>query len=377
MICMILFQLIVNSCASDSGKIDTVAEIIKLDEPIILIHYEDKHLASPMLLKTTSWDHLLVYDSRLGVVKAFDGEGKLRAEFGERGQGPGEYQRVGNFALFDDNVYLIDDFGFAIHKFHYDSNGNYNYQDSFTYDPAGMLQFPPLPPMPAPDLTYVENLFAANTLSVPYMAGHNILLVPSILNEKWLYDLTHLDGSFQGGIGKLANQGIPELNYEKMRSAVSQREIPELFYKTAFPVTDKKNPEELFLVSYTASNISKINLSQNKDIWKTDVSGLSEINAIKNNYFKTAVAITNQADAIIPFFAYTRGISTQTGDLYLSTYTTSELPMWIHKFNNNGELQVRYRISSEFELLPVFEVDTIRGRFLTISRDGEILAFYY
>jgi hypothetical protein len=376
-ICIILFQLIVISCASDSGKVATLAEIIKLDEPKILIHYEDNHLVSPMVLKTTAWDELLVYDSRLGVVKVFDGEGKLRAEFGERGQGPGEYQRVGSVALFDDNVYLIDDFGFAIHKFHFDSNGNYNFQDSFTYDPAGTIQFPPLPPMPAPDLTYVENLFAANTLSVPHMAGLNILLIPSILDEKWLYDLTYLDGSFQGGIGKLPKEGIPELNYEMMRRAVSQREIPILFTKTAFPVTDKKNPEELFLVSYAASNITKINLSQNKEIWKTDVSGLSEIDEIKNNYFKTAVAITNQADAIIPFFAYTRGISTQSGDLYLSTYTTSELSMWIHKFNNNGELQSRYRLSSEFELLPTFEVDTIRGRFLTITRDGEILAFYY
>ncbi len=375
--CLFLFILVAVSCTSDVRDAVTAAEVITLDDPEILIHYEDNNLVSPMELKITDWDELLVYDSRLGVVKVFDGDGHQVNEFGKRGQGPGEYQRVGRFASFGENVLLIDDFGFAIHQYHFDSNGHYRYTEMFTYEPAGTLQFPPLPPLPAPDLTYVENLFAANTMSIPYMTDPNTLLIPSILDETWLYTITDLEGSTSGGIGEIPAGGIPELNYEKMRRAISQRELPELLTKTAFPVSSKGNDEDLFLINFAGLHVSKINLVQNEVIWQSDVSSLTESEEIRNSYFSTASTILRQADAIIPFFAYTRGISTKAGDLYLSTYTTSELPMWIHKFNENGELQARYQLSSEAGLLPVFEVDTIRNRFITITKEAEILVFYF
>lgn len=360
----VLLFLIVTNCNSEKKEVSE-SDYVKLDEYETIVSYEDMQVFTPTVL-TIADGILYVYDYSVGHVITFDSEGNFIGEIGRSGQGPGEFYLLNKIHVHDDTLHFVDFGQFLIHS--YKKNGEHI--SSADYGELGYFTSPS-PPMStgavmARDLTHQPHVtLQGNFLLSPFLAGE--------LPEK-MFDLVNRDGEIISRMGDVPEGSTTLIEPNEHREAISNNEVPPRDFANAFPVNDRANPDEYFLIYTAFPKIEKYNNAGEK-LWETDNISAPELDEVTERYYHVMEGLTRSS--WIPLNKYMAGVSSWEGELFLATNTNPEIPgtLWIHRFNTEGELIRRYKIISDVNIPPVFDIDFSMEKLFLLTNEGEIRAY--
>ncbi len=373
----LLFYMLM-SCRSETPSYSaTDVEVAELEQFETIVAYEDNILANPSVIKYDRVSNLFVYDGGIGkVLKLDSNSGSVINEFGRMGRGPGEFMSVNNMFLTEHHLFIVDIVQRFIHKY------DRNFELISTRDvdmPARILPpLPPLPPLPSENQSFLGSAYRGNIDLQPHVTGDGNVLLPRVQTGGTIYELTDWKRNTISDIGEVPEGSSFEVDFDEYRAAVSSREVPALFKPNSFPVSDKENPEEYFLVFSAIPMIAKYN-STGQKLWETEITGTPEVTAIENMFYETMDQIFRITDAIGPLRKYTSGIHSPEGALYLAVYTYGhpDNSLWIHQFDSTGELVRRYKLISEVELTPYIDMDFTGRRIFVVTEEAEIRAYSF
>lgn len=365
--CYLCILLFCTSCSPGAEKF-IEAEIFELHEYETIVSNENYNLAEPTVLSVIGESKMLVYDHALGYVTEFDFGGNKEREIGREGQGPGEFFLLNNIIAHSDKLYFID-FGQAlIHKYSRDGE----HSSSLDYGALGYITSP-APPMGtgsvmARELTHQPHLtFRGNVLLSPALASE--------LPDKIFHKVTW-EGEKQFGLGRIPEGSTLELNPEENRTAISNNETPPNDKANVFAVNDLKNTDEFFFVYSAIPRIDKYDYD-GELLWTVDIPGVPELEDYRKRHSELVETLTPAS--WISFNKYMTGVSSPDGDLFLATNTNPELPgpLWIHRFDSEGNMAARYTIKSDVNTPPIFDIDFENNRFLVVTEEAEIRAYRF
>lgn len=362
----IVFSLV--SCNTETSSENEIP-ISELSEFETIISVEDEVLASPASLKYNRDSTLFVFDQGLGKVIELKESGEVVREYGRMGRGPGEFQRVNNIYITDNYLFVIDPGKFAIHKFgrHGELQSTFDFGNSENQSSA----VPPPPPMGL-------SVSAKDINNQPAITQDGNVLLSAIRladSTEAIFQRVSWEGEQLSSVGEIPEGSTFILNNEKIRDDVNNRVIPTYYRANAFPVNDPSNPGDLFLVYSDLPKIMKYN-SGGEKLWESNIPSVSEIDSVTNHFFP-AMERLQRADIRnrIRLEYYSAGVSDTDGNLYLAM---DRNPVWIHKFNKEGNLIMRYKIiSPNVTMEPIFDLDSDNRRFLIVTEESEVRAYSY
>lgn len=370
---LILIASLLISCQQEQKGISG-ENTITLSEYSIVVSNEDFLIGVPSIIRIVDSETFLIYDSSTRLVYELDLQNKSKQPIGREGHGPGEYLRVQNLFVENDGVYVIDNSQQLIHK--YGAGANNEFISSFNYRPGQTPSAPPPPPLPPLDLPYIDTGPIGSFNNQSHITSEGNVLIYDLQPGQALYRLYDWDGNELTTLGEESDDSPLEIDYNQFRTEIENKQVPSFFESNTFVVNDKSKPDEYFLVHSAISRIVKYNSSGNK-LWDIHVTDISEIEQISDDYYETMEEILKITDTMLPLRKYTSGVGVENGDLFLSTYTYPEVPLWIHHFDNSGTLQNRFKIESEVELYPVFDVDFSSRNILIPTEEGDVRAYSF
>ncbi|MCC5904563.1 MAG: 6-bladed beta-propeller [Balneolaceae bacterium] len=370
---MIFIVTLLISCQKDQKAASDQGEII-LSEYSTVVSNEEFLIGVPSIIRFVDYKSFFVYDSSTRLVYQLDLQEKSKQTIGGEGQGPGEYLRVQNFFIENDRIYITDNSQQLIHK--YDAGENTEFISSFNYRPSQAPSAPPPAPLPPLDLPYIDTGPIGSFNNQPHITSEGNVLIYNLQPEQALYRLYDWEGNHLESLGEKHSDNTLEVDYNQFRTEIENKQVPSFFESHTFIVNDLSNPDEYFLIHSAIPRIVKYNSSGNK-VWDINISGISEIEQISDDYYETMEEILKIADTMTPLRKYFSGVSVENGDLFLATYTYPGAPLWIHHFDNNGIMQNRFKIESEVELYPVFDVDFSNRNILIPTEEGDVRAYSF
>jgi hypothetical protein len=212
-VCPLLVLL--SSCASQTTK--ESVEIKKLHEYDKIVTNQDAELANPTNLRYNSEDSLLfVYDGGQHKVLKLNTEGQVVDKFGMRGRGPGEFLKVKNIFLTDNNLYTVDPLQFRITQFSLEGGET----QTLNYGNGNLQSMPP----PAPQSLEPR---AQDINNQPVITLNGNVLLPNIQLDndiKKLYRLIEWKNKQISEIGDIPNGSLFTLDYDKYKSTIAEKE---------------------------------------------------------------------------------------------------------------------------------------------------------
>lgn len=354
-------------CQADGPAGQTSAETAV--EPVVLEEYgeavteENILLDAPVFLRSDpATGSLFVYDDGSKKVLEIDGEDNLAGTYGGSGRGPGEIQLARNIFVTGGHLYVYDPDRFFIYRYR---RGGTEIA-SYSYGAAAEKRNPGDPP-PPPAIVYNTDIH--NEWSVTLNGN---ILKPVHDSGEFLYERLDWRGNSLTRIGQLPDGYRAAMETEAYRQALESGEPPARDLHRAFPVNDRSDPSELFMVYSAIPKIAKYDTS-GRLLWEKRIPSLPEIDSlVVGNHLDYTRATDFQVK--VPLQKYTWGTSGPGGELYLVVFPNripakSNPAPWIHRFNPEGELIGRYTFSLEEDtwLLPYAAVDTESHRFLLVS----------
>lgn len=361
------------SCQQEQKDAPDQSEIT-LSEYSTAVSNEDFLIGVPSIIRFVDSESFLIYDSSTRLVYNLDLQNMSKQTIGREGRGPGEYLWVQNFFAENDNVYVIDNSQQLIHK--YGAGVNTDFISSFNYRPGQAPSAPPPPPLPPLDLPYVDTGPIGSFNNQPHITSEGNVLIYDLQPGQALYRLYDWDENEIASLGKVPEGSILDIDYTQFRTELENKQVPSFFESNTFIVNDRSKSDEYFLIHSAIPRIVKYN-SSGKKLWDIHITKIPEIDQISNDYNETMEEILKIVDTMIPLRKYTSGVSVENGDLFLSTYTYPGVPLWIHHFDNSGSLQNRFKIDSEVELYPVFDVDFSSRNILIPTEEGDVRAYSF
>lgn len=346
---------------------------ITLSEYSTVVSNEDFLIGVPSIIRIVDSESILIYDSSTRLVYELDLNNKSKQTVGREGRGPGEYQRVQNFFTESDSIYIIDNSQQLIHK--YGTGEISGFISSFNYRLGQTPNTPPPPPLPPLDLPYVDTGPIGSFNNQPHITSDGKVLIYDWQPEA-LYRLHDWHGNYVTSLGEEYDGITFDINYNQLKTEIENKQIPSFFESYTFIVNDRSKPDEYFMIHSANPRIVKYNSSGDK-LWNVPVTDVAELDQISNDYFETMEEILKITDTLLSLRIYSSGVGVENGDLFLSTYSYPGVPLWIHHFDNNGTLQNRFKIESETELYPVFDVDISSRNILIPTEDGDIRAYSF
>lgn len=371
---LLLFSILIG-CSSNPEEMSDV-EIVELEEYETVVSFEENILSTSTLLKFDGESSLFVYDIAESKVVELDTEGNQINEFGRQGRGPGEFLFINNIYSIENELYLIDTGRFLIHQY----NRNGTHISSLDYGDLGYMTNTPHPPVQthlvsAQDLTHQPHV----TLN------KDLLLSPFLANEAEdvLFYQVNWEGEVLSTMGSVP-EGSSFTMSEEYSNSISNREVPALEKPNAFPVNDLSNLDEIFMIYSAIPKIAKYN-SDGERLWERDITGLAEVDSVSNSIFGMMENL-GPGNRMM-FNKYITGTSTSNGDLYLginsnpimsaNSNSMVKSSLWIHQFNSSGELTRRYKIESELNIPPIFDVDPENRQIFVATEEAEIRAYSF
>jgi len=363
-----LISLAFISCQQEQeGSSDNT---ITLSEYTTVVSNEDILIGVPSIIRIVDSESFLIYDTSTRLVYELDLNKKDVRPIGREGRGPGEYQRVQNFYVENDGVYVVDNAQQLIHKYSLDNE----FISSFSYRLGQATGAPP--PLPPLDLPYIHTGLLGSFNNQPHITSEGNVLLYNFQPGQSLYKLYDWDGNMLDSLGVVSHDSAPVIDYQQFRTEIENRQVPTFFESNTFVVNDRSKPDEYFLVYNAIPRIAKFN-SSGEQLWEVHVSEIAEIDRIAEDYFETMEEILKITETMFPLKKYTSGVSVENGDLFLATYTYPGVPLWIHHFSNDGTLQNRYKIESKVELNPVFNVDYSSRSILISTEEGDVRGYSF
>jgi hypothetical protein len=328
-----------------------------------IINSNSYTLAVPEVVKYYQ-SHLFIYDKGKNEVLELDMQGNIISSFGRTGKGPGEFIRVRNIFLVQNNLYILDSSQYRILKY----NLGGTFLSMMNYGSIMAFGSPNLPPAPfSPDLVRAEDI-----KNQPVVTLNGNVLLSSIRfgdTTKTVYELSNWKGKYLSGIGRVPKGSRFIVDQKKLRKDVNRNIIPGYYRSHAFPVVDRSKPGTYFLVFTAYPKIVKYN-STGKKLWGTQVIKTAAIDSIKNHFF---VWMKRNSDFRIALNYYLSGVCGPDGNLYLIMDTK---PIIIHQFNAKGRLIHIYKlISKKIQLTPIFAIDFQKHRIFIVTKLGGIRTY--
>lgn len=370
--CVILLLGLAAGCNTESSHTNTTAaEAVVLNDFQTVISRQDTLMGMPAMLKyEEATDHLFVYDINQRKVFEMDKDGRMVAEYGGKGNGPGERQSLCNFFITDQHIYILDQAKFYIHK--YDRTGEVistlDYgrlmKENNATEDAG--QGPP-PPREFP-LNDINN--------EPFITLNGNVLLPAHEQGNSLFERVTWEGEHLANIGEIPEPYLTSAGEEQTKTAYENREVPARDMYRAFPVSDPSNPGEIFMVYSSIPKIAKYDTSGQK-LWERAVPETPEMDALAQQYYNFE---EERPDVFLAIKKYALGVASPEGDLYLGTFTSAimpgEFPLWMHHFNPQGELVNRYKIAADSTLWYYPAVD-VTGRRIFVAPLNDVVVKSY
>ncbi|NBC64686.1 MAG: 6-bladed beta-propeller [Bacteroidetes bacterium] len=198
-------------------------ETTELTEFKTLVELEDNLLGVPTILRYNG-SGLFVYDGGHGKILELNGRGEIIHEYGQKGQGPGEFASVNNIFVTEDHLHVVDNLKFYIYTF--DRSGGLTYSLDYG-EPVGT---PPPPPM-APGI-----IVAPNPDNQPFVTPDDDVMLPSHQEGSTLYELKDPEGNHLSGIGEIPESSTFNLDNNKMKEDVENRVVPSYYRHITVPV---------------------------------------------------------------------------------------------------------------------------------------------
>lgn len=345
----LLFHLLLFVVLASCGEVREDSYIpgpTELSDFETIVSYDDVVLANPQRIRFDGDNGLIVFDSRLGKVVRVSLNGSIIQEIGRKGSGPGEYQSISNIYLLDGSIFLVDDRQFIVHQFSKDGN---------------LIS----------SLVYGD--FGTHRINKPIVINRDEILIPNSVADQALFKFINHNGDESAQFGQIPEGSVDELDYDVYRAAVSNHEVPPYFKPHVFAVNSGGN--SVFIVYEAFPKIGKYDLS-GELLWETESIDVPEIDSVATKYYDFMEMILRQANAVQPLRKYVDGVS-KNGRLFVSTNTSHGNPLWIHEFDENGNLTNRYVFRSEIGLKSHFDIDINKRRVFVLTEEGGIQAYHF
>ncbi len=345
---LVLLSFVTGCQKKDADDSEDAAEVevkeLKTYDDLTAI--EDLLLGLPVRLKyDDETQHLFIQDlANWGVIEIDDSSNVVN-KFGRRGRGPGEIQALADFFITKEHLFIVDWGQYLIHKYNLTDGEHISSLDYGKFllkeEPTSDNEIPPPPPLPLNDNN-----------NQPFVTLNETILLPSQANGKFLYQAINWNGDKLADIGEIPTGCTASENKEEIRSALENRNVPARDSCLAFPVNDRSNPEEIYLVYSAIPKIAKYSLSGRK-LWEHKISRTPEVDSLMIDLSNVTKSHPDHRLSQMPVRKYIAGRSSPDGDLYLITYTNLVTPqtprrsMWVHQFDIRGTLVNRYNIVSD------------------------------
>lgn len=335
------------------------------------ISNDDLLLGMPVRLKYDDFSgHLFIQDLPRWAVIEVDDSSNVVNRFGNQGRGPGEIQMLNDFFVTDQHLFIVDGGQYLIHKYNRQNTdyissldfGALLLQDSSSTEGNARL------PMPLNDNN-----------NQPFITLNETVLLPSQVGGNFLYRAINWEGEKVADIGKISGECTAA--EEENRMAIKNKTVPEKDECFAFPVNDRANPGEIYIVYSAIPKIEKYNLEGQK-LWEKQIPLTPEVDSLMADLSNVVSENPDLRIDMLPVRKYVTGRSSQSGDLYLMTYnnlvtsSTPRRPLWIHHFDSTGELLNRYKLNASDDLNYFLGIDDEGSRvFSSIYRGSDIYVF--
>lgn len=335
--------------------------ITTLEKIETIVDIESNILAVPNVIKLSGQSDLFVYDLINNQVFHLNENGDLNNEIGESGRGPGEYLSIGNIFIENNSIYIIDIAQLIIQQ--YDIEGNH--VSSFNFGDKTSPSAPPSGRGPV----------AANDIdNQPYVTSEgNVILSNAGGTGTFIFQIIDWENDqIISEVGEIPEGGTFILNNEELRAEALRGEVPSFYKVNSFPVQDRSNPDEYFIVYSSLSKVAKYNSTSDK-LWEKEII-TPETESIREHFFETMDG--KRSDPIrerVGLKFYTSGVSNEQGDLFLVSNIN---PVVIHQLNNKGEFIHKYQFDSE-EVSSLLEMDFSNNRIFAASENGEIEVYSF
>lgn len=358
----VLLSLFISNCRSNRTSPLNQKKVVELRDFETFIGTKDHLIAAPTVINyDENTSSLFVYDAGRNSVLQLTNEGKIQRTYGRPGRGPGEFIRVNNLIVTTSYLFIVDTIQYVIHK--YEKNGTF--VSTFNYGRFMGLGDPQIPLTPFSSSPQVQD--RANK---PFVTPQENVLLSTVgrkASVQSLYQRVSWQGTQLSKVGDIPEGATFQLNYDKLRSDISKREVPSLYKAHAFPVVNRANPETLYIVYTAFPRIVQYNKTGKKQ-WSVDIGHVSEIDSITRNFYTEMQRLqkTDYRNRITLHY-YTDGISSPEGELHLAT--SSNNPVWIHHFDNQGNFLRRFKLIADDQAnLPIFTIDFSQYRFFVVTK---------
>lgn len=361
----VLFYLI-QGCNSDEEISSSGIKTTVLEDYKTLGSIEEDIIGTPDIIKYGGESNLFVYDGSRNQILKLNRNGEIVSEIGRTGRGPGEYLLVNNMFLVEQHLYIIDEVQLLAYK--YDLEGTLVSSLDFGKIAGGRPAFPP-PPTGAVIAKEIDNK--------PYITLQgNIMLSNTRPGSETNYLYKVIDWKDQAQIGEMGE--VPTgssyiLDNKKLRNQATNGVIPSFIRHNSFPVQDRANPEEFFIIYSTLAKISKYSMN-GKKLWENKIK-TEEIDSIRTRYFEgmDEIAKSSPIRHRIELEFFISGISNDMGNLFLVVNT---YPVMIYQFNDSGSLEHKYKFSS-IDISDVLDFDFTNRRIFVATRKGEMRIYSF
>jgi len=271
--------------------------------------------------------------------------------------------------LIENELFLVDTGRYLIHR--YDRNGTHI--SSLDYGDLGYMNNTPHPPV------NTQLVLAQDLTHQPHVTQNKDLLLSPFLADdagNVIFDKVNRDGEVFSTMGSVPEGSSFTMNGSEYSNSISNREVPSLEIPNAFPVNDPSNPDEIFMIYSAIPEIAKYS-SDGERLWEREITNLAEIDSVSSNIFDVMESLATGNRMMLN--KYMAGTGTPNGDLYLAINSNpmTDSPLWIHQFNSTGELTKRYKIESELNIPPIFDVDPVNRQIFVVTEEAEIRAYSF
>jgi hypothetical protein len=336
-------------------------------------------LVQPFRLKyDDKTHHLFINDLARQKIIEVDDSGNVVNEFGRKGRGPGELLSVENFFITKKHLFIVDSQQFLINKYSLDDG---HYISSLDYGKYLLKRkntskkgIPPAPIVPG-----------MNNYNEPFVTLRETILLSTA--GKYLYEQINWKGEKLADIGEIPKGYSAMMGHEKKYwSTLENKQIPARDLAEVFPVNDRSDSNDIYLIYSAIPKIAKYSLAGRK-IWERKIPRMPEIDSLLINLSIHAKVIKNHPKVnvvLIPVRTYIKGIGSPNGDLYLTTYTSPTMPdkyrrpLWIHQFTPKGKLIERYKVGSDVNAIYYPGIDFENDRiFVSFFHHANIKIYHF